>query len=332
MPPDYAPPGAARWHTLRTGPDAGRTMFFYDHRCGEGPPEQTVLLVHGNPECSYTFRHVVAALEASGRPLRIVACDHIGFGLSDLASFQAVDMHHADNLRQLVRALDLRDVTLVVHDWGGPIGAGAFLDDPDRVSRLVVVNSTIFPMPAAGITYRSYPFRWLAWSWTPRLVPSALWGGVAAFVVTRGEPRGAVPFVAGLARSLVRFARRRHSPATPEGVFGEQFRPRENALASKRHVRQTPVWGHGYRYTDPVRGVVDNTAFYRRLQEELPTAWRTVAVAGLFGGWDPCGKPEVLAQWRDAFPRIVVDTFPEHGHFLEEHRGPEIAARLLALG
>lgn len=280
-------------------------------------------MVHGNPECSYTYRHVVQGLEGSGA--RIVLPDHLGFGLSDQAPFQMIDMHHAANVARLVEALDLRDITLVVHDWGGPIGIGAFLDMPERVSRLVVLNTTIFPMPAEGYTYTRFPFPWLAWSWTPHLIPTALWGGVAAAVVPHAEPQGTLPFLRRMASSLTAYARHDLTPGSPEYVFAEQFRTPANSRASKRHVRQTPVWGHGYSYEEPSRGVVDNTSFYRRMQDELMPAWRDLPAVGFFGGWDACGKPEVIAQWQAAMPRMSIETFPDNGHFIEEHRGPEIA-------
>ncbi len=76
-------------------------------------------------------------------------------------------MHHANNLLQLVRYLDLQNVTLVIHDWGGPIGVGAFIREPQRVSNLIVLNTTIFPMLPDGPLYTNYPIRFLPWSGFP---------------------------------------------------------------------------------------------------------------------------------------------------------------------
>jgi len=84
-----------------------------------------------------------------------------------------VDMHHAANLAQLARHLDLRDVTLVVHDWGGPIGIGAFIAEPDHVRNLLVMNTTVFPMPSDGFTYENFPRWWMPWCKTPALTPDA---------------------------------------------------------------------------------------------------------------------------------------------------------------
>ena len=97
-PSDYFPAGGARWFVIPDGRDAGKKQFYFDHCTAPGEAEATVVFVHGNPESSYTYRHIRDALSASSRPLRLVAMDHIGFGLSDQASFEMVDVHHANLL------------------------------------------------------------------------------------------------------------------------------------------------------------------------------------------------------------------------------------------
>lgn len=335
-PADYHPAGSARWFRIEDGPDRGKTLFYYDHAPAAGPAG-TVLFVHGNPECSYTWRHVRDAIIASGAPLRLVAPDHIGFGLSDQAGHEMVEMHHAANLARLVRALDLRDVTLVLHDWGGPTGVGAFVDQPDRVRAVMAINSTVFPMPSDGYTYANYPVWWFPWCRTPRVVPDAFWGGVASYVVSHGEPQHALRLLAGVGVHAFRHALGLFPEGSPESVWSGQFRSRANARSSQRYVLQTPVWGHGYRYRDPALGEQDNHALYRRMQEMIPREWgaqgRNIPAAGQFGAWDACGKDSVIRQWQQALPRMRERTrvYPEHGHFLEEYRGREIAADILAL-
>ena len=335
-PADYDGGGTGRWFVLPEGPDAGRRLFFWERRLGTGAGP-TVLLVHGNPECSYTYRHVVAELVGRDLPpgTRLVAVDHLGFGRSDQASFEMVDVHHAANLAQLVAALDLRDVTLVVHDWGGPIGIGALLETPERVTGLVVLNSTVFPMPPDRPTYADWPVPvLLPWARTPRVVPDRLWGLSAAFAVGVG-PTSPQRLLAQWARTM--------ATGSPTGerdaarVFSGQFASVANARSSKRMVRQTPVWGHGYAYDDPRLGRQDNTAFYRRVQERLPAEWgaagRSVPAAGVMGAWDPLAKPSVLAQWRAALPQIELDVHEGVSHFVEEHRPGAVAdavARVLA--
>jgi haloalkane dehalogenase len=111
---------------------------------GTGPP---ILLLHGEPTWSFLYRKMIPGLVAHGR---VIAPDYIGFGRSD----KPMDMgwytyeRHVDSIKQLLDALDLRDVTLVVHDWGGPIGLRVAVEDEERFSRLVILNTAVFrPRP-----------------------------------------------------------------------------------------------------------------------------------------------------------------------------------------
>ncbi len=109
-------------------------LHYVDH--GNGSP---IVMVHGNPVWSFVYRHLIAGLADR---YRCIAVDHIGFGLSDKPrrwSYHPPD--HARNLDTFLEALDLEDVTLVVQDWGGPIGLSWALDHPERVSRLVILNT-----------------------------------------------------------------------------------------------------------------------------------------------------------------------------------------------
>ena len=342
VPLDYYPENStesARWFTLpaQSTYDAGKRLFYYDHRTAGAEPEATVLFVHGNPESSYTFREMRDALIASGLPMRIVAVDHIGFGLSDQADFEMVDMHHAQNLLALVRHLDLQQVTLVVHDWGGAIGIGAFAQEPDRLRNLLVGNSTVFPMPEEGLTYTNYPSPESPWSAMPDRIADDAWGGVAAAIILASAANGGSPTAATMASYINQFQNNLFAASSPEFVFSEPFRSIANARSSKRMVRQTPVWGHGYVYEDGVHGLQDNNAFYDHIQEVVPREWgaagRNIDAAGHFGQLDPVGKAAVIAQWHAALPRMAERTFtyPDEGHFIEEVKGPEMAQSILEM-
>src|SRR5688500_20254681 len=92
------------------------------HDVDEGPRDASpVLFVHGNPTWSYLWRRPIAALAERGR--RCVALDHMGFGRSDKPPQPAryTLRTHIDNALALIDELELSDVTLVAHDWGGPI-------------------------------------------------------------------------------------------------------------------------------------------------------------------------------------------------------------------
>jgi len=108
---------------------------------GAGSP---VLCFHGEPTWSYLYRHMLPPLVASGH--RVICPDFAGFGRSDKptdTSWYSYDRHVSSVSAQLA-TLDLHDVTVVVQDWGGPIGLRWAVENADRVSRLVVLNTGLF--------------------------------------------------------------------------------------------------------------------------------------------------------------------------------------------
>lgn len=105
---------------------------------GHGAP---ILLLHGEPSWSYLYREIIPILADAHR---VIAPDLIGFGKSATpADFDYSGSGQADALEALVLGLDLRDVTLVLHDWGGPIGGVVALRHPERIRRLVVLNGVL---------------------------------------------------------------------------------------------------------------------------------------------------------------------------------------------
>jgi haloalkane dehalogenase len=112
---------------------------------GSGPP---LLLLHGNPTWSFLYRELIKGL--SDR-YRCIAPDHPGFGLSRAApGYRYTPAEHAAVLEQLVERLDLADVTMMVQDWGGPIGFAVATRDPDRFSRFVIGNTWAWPKADLG--------------------------------------------------------------------------------------------------------------------------------------------------------------------------------------
>lgn len=118
----------------------GYQMHYVDE--GMGPP---VLMVHGNPTWSFYYRHLVNALSGHHRA---IAIDHIGCGLSEKPAELPYTLDlRIEHLVNFVRQLDLRDISLLVHDWGGAIGLGAALEDLDRYRNFVIFNTGAFPPP-----------------------------------------------------------------------------------------------------------------------------------------------------------------------------------------
>jgi haloalkane dehalogenase len=122
---------------------AGHRYHYIDE--GRGP---TLLMVHGNPTWSFYWRDLILALRDR---YRIIAVDHIGCGLSDKPSPRAYSYRLAQrvaDLGQLIETLDLRQITLVAHDWGGGIGMGAAVAMPERFKRFVLMNTAAFRAPS----------------------------------------------------------------------------------------------------------------------------------------------------------------------------------------
>jgi haloalkane dehalogenase len=115
----------------------GLRMHYLDE--GQGDP---VLCLHGEPTWSFLYRKMIPVLAVAAR---VVAPDYFGFGRSDKptdAEWYTFDRHCAA-IRHLVGELDLQRITVVVQDWGGPIGLQLAVEQPDRVARLVILNTGV---------------------------------------------------------------------------------------------------------------------------------------------------------------------------------------------
>jgi haloalkane dehalogenase len=135
-------PFAPRYVTLSDG----LRMHYVDEGPTHGEP---VLLVHGQPTWSYLYRTVVAVLTMHG--FRAIAPDLIGFGRSDkpTARTDYTVRAHTQWLGELVEKLQLSTLTLVVQDWGGPIGLGALTKASERLGRVVAANTPLHTADAS---------------------------------------------------------------------------------------------------------------------------------------------------------------------------------------
>jgi haloalkane dehalogenase len=146
--PDY--PFAAHWREFD-----GIRLAHVDE--GDGTP---VVFVHGEPTWSFLWRKVIPPVRDAG--YRCIAPDLPGFGRSDKPmdfSWYTYD-RHSESVGALLEELDIRDATMVVHDWGGPVGLRAAVEHPDRVGRLVMLDTGLFNghqrMTDAWLTFRDF--------------------------------------------------------------------------------------------------------------------------------------------------------------------------------
>ena len=265
--------------------DGGR-MHYVDEGSRTAAP---ILMVHGNPSWSFLFRRLVRALS---KDFRCVAPDHVGCGLSDKPQDWRYDLAgHVENLERLVLALDLKGITLVVHDWGGPIGLGVARRHPERIARVVITNTAAFPGRA--------PLRILACR--------APW--IGPFLVRR------LNAFAGTATTLA--VRKPLSPAARAG-FALPYRTAADRVAIARFVQDIPL--------SPRDPSWEELAATERSLER----WRAVPAAILWGERDFVFTPRFREEWQRRLPHAQVLALPDAGHWLFEDEPERIETFLRA--
>ena len=122
------------------GDMAGLRMHYVDEGSPDAPP---IVLLHGEPTWAYLYRKMIPALSEH---FRVLAPDFVGFGRSDKPTdvgWYSYDLH-CDSLRTFISALELTGATIVVQDWGGPIGLRVAVEEPDPIAGLVILNTGLF--------------------------------------------------------------------------------------------------------------------------------------------------------------------------------------------
>jgi haloalkane dehalogenase len=258
---------------------------------GSGPP---VVCVHGNPTWSFYFRELIGNLRGS---YRVVAPDHLGCGLSDKPGDDRYSYTLASrvaDLEALIGHLGLREITLVLHDWGGAIGLAAALRRPERIARLVLLNTAGFLMPAG----KRLP-------WQLRLVRDAAWL--------------ATPLVRGLnlfARGAARMATVRGLTPQVRSAYLAPYDSWSSRIATLRFVQDIPLHP-GNRSFELVRWIDENLATLR----DIPTliCW---------GARDFVFDERVLAEWRRRLPEADVRVYESAGHYVLEDAGAEVIGEI----
>ncbi|TDO14081.1 haloalkane dehalogenase [Mycobacterium sp. BK086] len=127
----------------------GHSVHYVDE--GSGP---VLLFLHGNPTWSFVYRGVIEALRDE---FRCIAVDYPGFGLSAAApGYRYLPTEHTQVMGAFIEALGLSRVTLVAHDWGGPIGLALVEEHPGVFDRLVLANTWAWPVSAPHVQVMSH--------------------------------------------------------------------------------------------------------------------------------------------------------------------------------
>jgi haloalkane dehalogenase len=271
-------PFADRWFQVPQG-----RMHFVDE--GHGP---TVLLVHGTPTWSFEFRHLIRVLS---RTHRCVAPDHLGFGLSDRPrDFPYTPEAHSRNFAAFVDGLGLEAVTLLVHDFGGPIALPVCLSAPAKVRRLVLVNTWMWSFEGDRDMVRKAR---VAGSWIGKLLYRRL----------NFSLRVLMPFAFG--------ERRRLAPRVHQ-----QYLDRFPDPDSRERV----LWRLA-------RSLLDSGPWFDSLwRQRERLAGRPALV--LWGLADPAFGPRQLARWKEALPHARFVEYPRAGHWPHEELPARVARDL----
>jgi haloalkane dehalogenase len=259
-------------------PTPSGSLHYVDE--GTGDP---VVFVHGNPSWSFQFRNIIKGLSGTHR---CIAPDHLGFGLSDKPpEWSYLPQDHATNLEMLLDSLDLQQITMVVGDWGGPIGLSYAIRNPERIRNLVITNTWLWPVRN---------------DWYYRLF-SGFMGGLLGRWLIRHNNFFAATLMPSLYGDKTRLTSEIHRHyleplARPEERKGCWILPGQIIGAS-----------------DWLQELWDRRTVLQ--DKEILIAW---------GMRDIAFREKELDTWVRAFPRARVIRFGDCGHFVSEEKPAEL--------
>lgn len=263
----------------------GVKMHYLDE--GSGKP---VVMVHGNPTWSFYYRKLAEALKQGNR---VIVPDHIGCGLSDKPGDNLYDYtlkSRADDLEFLLEKLGVKEkITLVLHDWGGMIGMTYAVRHPERIEKIVLMNTGAFFLPPE------------------KAFPPAMW--LARTPLGTLLVRGFNAFAAVSARVCCK--RRALSPELRR-AYTAPYNNWANRIATLRFVQDVPV-----RPEDQAYPVVKETQEKLGLFADLP-------ILIFWGMKDFIFDEHFLNVWRRLYPKAEVHEYPDCGHYILEDAREEI--------
>ena len=290
MSADWRPLYPFAAHFLPTS--SGARMHYLDEGPDSSSNAQPLLMVHGNPTWSFYWRNLVKGLSGTHRT---IVPDHVGCGLSDKPGddkYEYVLERRVKDLEALLDHLGItKDITLVLHDWGGMIGMAFATKHPERVKRLVILNTAGFGLP---------PGRRLPWQ----------------ISLVRHLPFFSLPV-----RGLNAFSRGANITCstkpgrmtdTVKAAYLAPYDSWEHRIAVQRFVEDIPL-KPGDRSWSIVKEVSDRLEQFSKVP--LLICW---------GGKDFVFDDHFLAEWRRRLPTAEVHTFPEAGHYVLEDAHEEI--------
>ncbi|MFD2514542.1 alpha/beta fold hydrolase [Pontibacter locisalis] len=258
--------------------EAGK-MHYVDE--GQGAP---IVMIHGTPAWSFLYRNLIKILR---KKYRCIALDLIGFGLSDKPDdFSYKPRAHAANFEQLMDHLQLKDITLLVHDFGTPIGLAYAIKHPENVQRIVMINSWTWSLSKHQSFSKTSKY---------------LVGPLGKFLHSKLNVS---------ARTLVNelFG---NEDKLPEPIKQHYIKALGNP---DQHVKKLAC----------ARELVGVSKWYEELWQQRKKI-QDIPTLILWGERDKLIKIEALQRWKKFFHECYVIHFEEGGHFLQEDSAEEVA-------
>ncbi len=255
---------------------------------GQGSP---VVMVHGNPSWSFYYRNLVTSLSTHHQ---CIVPDHIGCGFSDKPGDEDYDytlVNRIDDLEALLEHLEVNDnITLVVHDWGGMIGMGYAARYPERIKRLVILNTAAFHLPQT------------------KKLPAALWLGRNSWlgtVLVRG-------FNAFSGIASVIGVKRKPMAKEIRQAYVAPFNSWKNRISTLRFIQDIPL-KPGDRNYQLVSDIANDLEKFKTLP--MLICW---------GLKDFVFDKHFLNEWQERFPGAKVHAFADCGHYILEDASDEV--------
>jgi len=251
---------------------------------GRGEP---ILMVHGNPTWSFYYRHLIREFSKTHR---VIAPDHLGMGLSDKPQNYDYKLeNHVINLITLVNTLELQNITLVVHDWGGAIGLGYATLCSENIKRIVILNSAAF-------VDTKIPFR----------INLCRMPGIGEWLVQKHN------MFASFATSM---AVTKKLSAISKKAYLYPYKTHDDRIGIMRFVQDIPleVTHKTYRVMKTIENGLN------RIKAPKLILW---------GGKDFCFDEHFLARWREIYPDAKVHVYPDAGHYVLEDAHGDIEGRI----
>lgn len=260
----------------------GGKLHYVDE--GYGDP---VVMVHGNPTWSFVYRHMITQLRLQHR---CIALDHLGFGLSDKPAIWGYrPVEHASNLTCLIESLGLARITLVLHDWGGPIGLAYAVSHPDKVARIVLMNTWAWPVDR--------DLHFVAFS-------KFMGGPVGRYLIERYNffAQTVLPFACANKAALDRGARSHYVRPLDRPY------ERQGCLALPKEILDSSDW-------------LEQIWHRHRILRGKPKLL-------IWGMKDIAFREKELRRWQEAFPEAGVIRLPRVGHFPQEEAPEQVIQAL----